>query len=140
MANEVTTRQDGLIAPSDTTQLDALASEDYDYGRSTMYEALETAQDLLTRAMRVAEESEAPHAITVANEVIKTIVNTSERLIELQNKFRTINQKSGGVGVSVNLQNGGQQNPQNAPVAIQMTTRELLSMIKEAKDERVINN
>lgn len=78
------------IASSGTNQ-DTI--EDYQKARQTYYELVEKGQDALDTLLEIASATETPRAYEVAAQMIKTISDTNDRIMELQNQMRKISEQ-----------------------------------------------
>ena len=57
---------------------------DYKYTRNTLYGLVERGQDAIEGILDLAKESEHPRTYEVAGQLIKTVSETSEKLLQLQ--------------------------------------------------------
>ena len=57
---------------------------DYKYTRNTLYGLVERGQDAIEGILDLAKESEHPRAYEVAGQLIKTVSETSEKLLQIQ--------------------------------------------------------
>lgn len=63
---------------------------DYNYSRENFYNLIERGQDAITGILDLAKESEHPRTYEVAGQLIKTVSEVTERLIDLQEKMRKL--------------------------------------------------
>lgn len=73
-----------------TRGLDADTQIDYENTRKTYYELVEKGQHALDSLLDVASSSEHPRAYEVAAQMIKTISDTNDRIVELQLQMEKI--------------------------------------------------
>ncbi len=60
---------------------------DYKYTRNTLYGLVERGQDAIEGILDLAKESEHPRTYEVAGQLIKTVSETSEKLLQIQKKM-----------------------------------------------------
>ena len=63
---------------------------DYKYGRETLYNLVERGQDAIEGILDVCKETENPRAYEVAGQLIKTVGETAEKLIDVQQKLKKL--------------------------------------------------
>jgi tetrahydrodipicolinate N-succinyltransferase len=66
--------------------------QDYDYTRSNLYSLIEKGQESLNGIMELAGESASPRAYEVAGQIIKSVADTTDKLMELQKKVKEIDE------------------------------------------------
>ena len=83
---------------------EANKSSDYAYSREIFYALVERGQDAIEGILDIAKESEHPRVYEVAGQLIKTVGETTEKLIDLQQKMKELDHDdSGPQKVSNNL-------------------------------------
>ena len=82
-------RQDKLKNISDDIE------KDYDYTRANLYSLIEKGQESLNGIMELAGESASPRAYEVAGQIIKSVADTTDKLMELQKKVKEIDEDKG---------------------------------------------
>jgi|TARA_B110000444_G_scaffold250212_1_gene276271 hypothetical protein len=65
-------------------------SNDYKYSREIFYGLVERGQDAIEGILDIAKESEHPRVYEVAGQLIKTVGETTEKLIDLQSKMKEL--------------------------------------------------
>ena len=94
---------------------------DYKYSREIFYNLVERGQDAIEGILDIAKESEHPRVYEVAGQLIKTVGETTEKLIDLQAKMKQLDkddnvpdkvQNNLFVGSSTELQKLLKQNAQ----------------------------
>ena len=65
-------------------------SSDYKYRREVFYGLVERGQDAIEGILDIARESEHPRVYEVAGQLIKTVSETTEKLIDLQAKMKEL--------------------------------------------------
>lgn len=63
---------------------------DYEYSRAQLYSLIEKGQETLNGIMEVAAETSSPRAYEVAGQILKSVGDTADKLIDLQKKMRGI--------------------------------------------------
>ena len=69
--------------------------KDYDYTRGNLYSLIEKGQESLNGIMELAGESASPRAYEVAGQIIKSVADTTDKLMELQKKLKEIDEDKG---------------------------------------------
>jgi predicted P-loop ATPase/GTPase len=64
--------------------------KDYEYSRGQLYSLIEKGQETLNGIMELAAESDSPRAYEVAGQILKSVADTADKLIDLQKKMRAI--------------------------------------------------
>ena len=91
-----TTPENGCVKRKD--QLKNVSDDikhDYDYTRSNLYSLIEKGQESLNGIMELAGESASPRAYEVAGQIIKSVADTTDKLMELQKKVKEIDEDKG---------------------------------------------
>ena len=68
--------------------------KDYEYTRANLYSLIEKGQESLNGIMELAGESASPRAYEVAGQIIKSVADTTDKLMELQKKVKEIDEES----------------------------------------------
>ena len=82
-------RQDALKNVTDDVD------KDYEYTRSNLYSLIEKGQESLNGIMELAGESASPRAYEVAGQIIKSVADTTDKLMELQKKVKEVDEEKG---------------------------------------------
>ena len=69
--------------------------KDYEYTRANLYSLIEKGQESLNGIMELAGESASPRAYEVAGQIIKSVADTTDKLMELQKKVKEIDEDKG---------------------------------------------
>jgi hypothetical protein len=64
--------------------------KDYEYTRANLYSLIEKGQEAINGIMELAGESASPRAYEVAGQLIKSVADTTDKLIDLQKKVKGI--------------------------------------------------
>jgi len=70
---------------------------DYRYGRETLYNLVERGQDAIDGILDLCKETEHPRAYEVAGQLIKTVGDTAEKLLDLQKKIKELEKDDDGI-------------------------------------------
>ena len=71
---------------------DTDVTKDYDYTRANLYSLIEKGQETLNGIMELAGESASPRAYEVAGQLIKSVADTTDKLLDLQKKLKDIDE------------------------------------------------
>tara|TARA_B100000214_G_C23498324_1_gene414951 strand:- start:111 stop:503 length:393 start_codon:yes stop_codon:yes gene_type:complete len=75
---------------------------DYRYARENLYGLVERGQDAIDGILQLSKETEHPRAYEVAGQLIKTVGETAEKLIDLQQKLKKLEDEEQKVGTQHN--------------------------------------
>ena len=64
--------------------------KDYDYTRGNLYSLIEKGQEAINGIMEVAGETASPRAYEVAGQLIKSVADTTDKLMDLQKKVKEV--------------------------------------------------
>ena len=70
---------------------------DYKYARENLYDLVERGQDAIDGILELSKETEHPRAYEVAGQLIKTVSETSEKLIDIQKKLKDLEKEDSSV-------------------------------------------
>jgi len=79
------------IKKEDTSDNDV--SKDYDYTRANLYSLIEKGQETLNGIMELAGDSASPRAYEVAGQIIKSVADTTDKLMDLQKKVKEVEEE-----------------------------------------------
>ena len=63
---------------------------DYEYSRGNLYSLIDKGQEALNGILEVAQGSDHPRAYEVAGQIIKSVGDTTDKLIDLQAKMKNL--------------------------------------------------
>ena len=75
-------------------------SKDYEYTRGNLYSIIEKGQEAINGILDLAQESEMPRAYEVAGQLIKSVSDATDKLIDLQKKLKDVNEETVAKGPS----------------------------------------
>ena len=68
--------------------------KDYEYTRANLYSLVEKGQEALNGILEVAGEGGSARAYEVAGQIIKSVADTTDKLVDLQKKVKNIEEDS----------------------------------------------
>ena len=68
--------------------------KDYEYTRANLYSLIEKGQEAINGIMELAGEGASPRAYEVAGQLIKSVADTTDKLIDLQKKLKDVEDDS----------------------------------------------
>jgi DNA-binding ferritin-like protein len=71
-------------------------TKDYEYTRANLYSLIEKGQETLNGIMELAEETQSPRAYEVAGQLLKSVADTTDKLLKLQKDLKEVNEESKG--------------------------------------------
>ena len=95
VATEVVT--EALPAKVEKQKPDRLTKDDiekdYEYTRGNLYSIIEKGQEAINGILELAQESEMPRAYEVAGQLIKSVSDATDKLMDLQKKLKDVNEE-----------------------------------------------
>ena len=82
--------------PSRLTQDDI--EKDYEYTRGNLYSIIEKGQEAINGILEVAQDSDMPRAYEVAGQLIKSVSDATDKLMDLQKKLKDVNEEVASKG------------------------------------------
>jgi len=67
--------------------------KDYEYTRANLYSLIEKGQEAINGIMELAGESDSPRAYEVAGQLIKSVGDVTDKLIDLQKKLKEVEEE-----------------------------------------------
>ena len=80
-----------LKVPNKTSQD---LTKDYEYTRANLYSLIEKGQEAINGIMELAGEGGSPRAYEVAGQLIKSVADTTDKLVDLQKKVKDLEEDS----------------------------------------------
>ena len=81
----------GKEKPAHLTKGDV--EKDYEYTRGNLYSIIEKGQEAINGILELAQESEMPRAYEVAGQLIKSVSDATDKLMDLQKKLKDVNEE-----------------------------------------------
>ena len=100
-------------------------NKDYEYSRGNLHSLIEKGQEAVNGILELAQESDSARAYEVAGQLIKSVADTTDKLIDLQKKMKDIDEEP----------NRGPTNVTNALFV--GSTAELQKLLKQQKNKDV---
>jgi hypothetical protein len=85
---------------SDSTVIELVSDDkgdikkDYDYTRANLYSLIEKGQEAINGILELAGEGGSPRAYEVAGQLIKSVADTTDKLMDLQKKLKDVEEES----------------------------------------------
>jgi len=68
--------------------------KDYEYTRANLYSLIEKGQEAINGIMELAGEGGSPRAYEVAGQLIKSVADTTDKLVDLQKKLKDVEENT----------------------------------------------
>ena len=116
------TTEVGITKPEKHERSDI--EKDYDYTRGNLYSIIEKGQEAINGILELAQDSEMPRAYEVAGQLIKSVSDATDKLMDLQKKLKDVEEESS-------------RRPTNVTNALFVgSTAELSKLIKKNSEEK----
>ena len=76
--------------------------KDYEYTRGNLYSLIEKGQEAINGILELAQEGQQPRSYEVVGQLIKSVGDVSDKLIDLQQKMRDLNKEEKSSPTTVN--------------------------------------
>ena len=94
------------IVPAETTKVQKKEvksngdhiQKDYEYTRGNLYSIIEKGQEAINGILELAQESEMPRAYEVAGQLIKSVSDATDKLMDLQKKLKDVEEEKASKG------------------------------------------
>ena len=99
----------GDIIPTESTEVGISKPErherndiekDYEYTRGNLYSIIEKGQEAINGILELAQDSEMPRAYEVAGQLIKSVSDATDKLMDLQKKLKDVEEEKQSKGPS----------------------------------------
>ena len=74
--------------------------KDYEYTRGNLYSIIEKGHDAINGILELAQDSEMPRAYEVAGQLIKSVSDATDKLMDLQKKLKDVEEEKQSKGPS----------------------------------------
>ncbi len=104
--------------------------KDYEYSRATLTSLVDKGQEAISDILELARETDSPRAYEVVGQLIKTVTDSAEKLMDVQKKLKDLEQEKTTSTVTNNALFVG-------------TTNEVLTLLKnelKLKPNKTINS
>lgn len=78
---------------------------DYDYTRGQLYSLIEKGQEAIDGILEIAQQSDSPRAFEVAGQLIKNVADTTDKLLDLQQKMKKLKEEDPSAPKSITNNN-----------------------------------
>ena len=75
-------------------------TKDYEYTRGNLYSIIEKGQEAINGILEVAQDSDMPRAYEVAGQLIKSVSDATDKLMDLQKKLKDVEEETQQKGPS----------------------------------------
>ena len=75
-------------------------TKDYEYTRGNLYSIIEKGQEAINGVLELAQETETARAYEVAGQLIKSVSDATDKLMDLQKKLKDVNEEQKSKGPS----------------------------------------
>ena len=86
----------GIQKPDRLTKGDI--EKDYEYTRGNLYSIIEKGQEAINGILELAQDSEMPRAYEVAGQLIKSVSDATDKLMDLQKKLKDVEEEKASKG------------------------------------------
>ena len=101
---EVEVDESDVVVGVDRDKPDRLTKDDvtkdYEYTRGNLYSIIEKGQEAINGILELAQESEMPRAYEVAGQLIKSVSDATDKLMDLQKKLKDVEEDTPQKGPS----------------------------------------
>ena len=95
---EVEVDESDVVVGVDREKPDRLTKDDitkdYEYTRGNLYSIIEKGQEAINGILELAQDSEMPRAYEVAGQLIKSVSDATDKLMDLQKKLKDVEEDS----------------------------------------------
>ena len=92
VSSEIVSSESEQVKPVQK-EVDAIKSDtrkDYEYTRGNLYSLIEKGQEAVNGILELAQESDQPRAYEVAGQLIKSVSDATDKLMDLQKKLKDV--------------------------------------------------
>ena len=83
------TKEVGITKPEGDREI----QQDYEYTRGNLYSIIDKGQEAINGILELAEDSQMPRAYEVAGQLIKSVSDATDKLMDLQKKLKDVNEE-----------------------------------------------
>jgi len=81
-------KKDTSLVPDKRNDVDPI--KDYEYTRGNLYSLIQKGQEAIDGILEIAQQSDQPRAYEVAGQLIKNVGDVADKLIDLQQKMKKL--------------------------------------------------
>jgi hypothetical protein len=127
VSSEIVSNEPEQVKPVQK-EVDAIKSDtrkDYEYTRGNLYSLIEKGQEAVNGILELAQETEQARAYEVAGQLIKSVADATDKLLDLQKKLKDVEEESSSKG------------PTNVTNALFVgSTADLAKLLKQNKENK----
>ena len=127
VSSEIVSSEPEQVKPAQK-EVDAIKSDtrkDYEYTRGNLYSLIEKGQEAVNGILELAQETEQARAYEVAGQLIKSVADATDKLLDLQKKLKDVEEESSSKG------------PTNVTNALFVgSTADLAKLLKQNKENK----
>ena len=101
---EISVDESEVVVGVDKEKPDRLTQDDitkdYEYTRGNLYSIIEKGQEAINGILELAQESEMPRAYEVDGQLIKSVSDATDKLMDLQKKLKDVEEETKQKGPS----------------------------------------
>ena len=100
VSSEIVSSEPEQIKPVQK-EVDAIKTDtrkDYEYTRGNLYSLIEKGQEAVNGILELAQETEQARAYEVAGQLIKSVADATDKLLDLQKKLKDVEEESQSKG------------------------------------------
>jgi uncharacterized protein YqgV (UPF0045/DUF77 family) len=79
-----------IVKPIENSIKEVDIKKDYEYTRANLYSLIEKGQEAINGILEVAGEGDSPRAYEVAGQLIKSVGDVTDKLMDLQKKVKEV--------------------------------------------------
>jgi len=100
VSSEIISSESEQVKPTQK-EVDAIKTDtrkDYEYTRGNLYSLIEKGQEAVNGILELAQETEQARAYEVAGQLIKSVADATDKLLDLQKKLKDVEEESQSKG------------------------------------------
>ena len=100
VSSEIISSEPEQVKPTQK-EVDAIKTDtrkDYEYTRGNLYSLIEKGQEAVNGILELAQETEQARAYEVAGQLIKSVADATDKLLDLQKKLKDVEEESQSKG------------------------------------------
>ena len=100
VSSEIVSRETEQIKPvqKEVDRIKTDTRKDYEYTRGNLYSLIEKGQEAVNGILELAQETEQARAYEVAGQLIKSVADATDKLLDLQKKLKDVEEESQSKG------------------------------------------
>ena len=94
VSSEIVSSEPIKPVPKEVEAIKTDTRKDYEYTRGNLYSLIEKGQEAVNGALELAQETEQARAYEVAGQLIKSVSDATDKLMDLQKKLKDVEEES----------------------------------------------